>query len=451
MNVCYPVQHRPADQPTRLPSEEQLEAERISRQIDQDLLEAKKALDKKKQAVKLLVLEPVGQGSPRSDSQNVSLTLSHSYFQLAFTPAQFHRERNAWRSVIQLNVISSVKHVLDILEHQDDEARAGITLADIRRYRLVLSPLLASEESLRAVYDAGLGHISCSDFSVYVRAGNAWKATTATGGITPLGASASVQKPYSGTASLDLTGIVYASKEYMTELWQRARVALDCVDEFKYGTDDVPGFFLNDVVRIATLDYEPTDEDILRARIRTLGVEEHRLVMEKGMASGSDLYITDVSGSLSMRHTWVPYFSDVQTILFLAPLSFNQMLPEDRRVNRVEDSLTLWKQICQNKLLANASIILFFNKRDVLETTLKAGVQVKTYVPSYGDHPNDVVHVTKYFKEKFHKALKKLSPKPRTFLCYSISAIDARATTAMLRSVHEAILQTQLRNMDIIG
>lgn len=91
----------------------------------------------------------------------------------------------------------------------------------------------------------------------------------------------------------------------------------------------------------------------------------------------------------------------VQAIIFLAPLSFNQVLEEDRQVNRLEDSIYLWKEVCSNPLLARANIILFLNKMDILQKTLAAGIKVATYVPSYGSTPNDVENVTKYFKEKF--------------------------------------------------
>lgn len=58
----------------------------------------------------------------------------------------------------------------------------------------------------------------------------------------------------------------------------------------------------------------------------------------------------------------MPYFDDVDAILFLAPLAFHQMLEEDPHVNRLEDSLQLWRSICENKLLAHATVILFLNK-----------------------------------------------------------------------------------------
>ena len=39
--------------------------------------------------------------------------------------------------------------------------------------------------------------------------------------------------------------------------------------------------FLNDIDRITQRDYEPSDDDIVRARLRTVGVQEYKLVMEK--------------------------------------------------------------------------------------------------------------------------------------------------------------------------
>lgn len=55
--------------------------------------------------------------------------------------------------------------------------------------------------------------------------------------------------------------------------------------------------------------------------------------------------------------------------------------------------MNLWKEVCTSPLLARATIILFLNKMDILDSTLKAGVRVKTFVPTYGSQPNDVKHV----------------------------------------------------------
>ena len=85
----------------------------------------------------------------------------------------------------------------------------------------------------------------------------------------------------------------------------------------------------------------------------------------------------------------------MQAIIFLAPLTFNLTLEEDPSVNRIEDSIIIWKAICSNKLLERTAIILFLNKMDVLAATLGSGLRVKDYVPSYGDLPNDVPSVSR--------------------------------------------------------
>jgi len=85
----------------------------------------------------------------------------------------------------------------------------------------------------------------------------------------------------------------------------------------------------------------------------------------------------------------------VQAIIFLAPLTLNLNLEEDPTINRVEDSIIIWKAICSNKILERTTIILFLNKMDVLASALEGGLQVHDYVTSYGNLPNDVPSVAK--------------------------------------------------------
>lgn len=59
------------------------------------------------------------------------------------------------------------------------------------------------------------------------------------------------------------------------------------------------------------------------------------------------------------RHAWYPYFDDINAIIFLAPIScFDETLAEDKRVNRLQDSLLLWKAVCSTKILARVQFIL---------------------------------------------------------------------------------------------
>lgn len=71
-------------------------------------------------------------------------------------------------------------------------------------------------------------------------------------------------------------------------------------------------------------------------------------------------YVSDCS--IPQRHAWLPYFDDINALIFLAPIScFDERLAEDRRVNRLQDSILLWKAVCGSKLLQNVQLILVRN------------------------------------------------------------------------------------------
>lgn len=105
-----------------------------------------------------------------------------------------------------------------------------------------------------------------------------------------------------------------------------------------------------------------------------------------------------VNASLSLyrRLTYHLNFATVNAIIFLAPISaFDQTLAEDPRVNRLEDSMLLWRSVVSNKLLRNVNIILFLNKCDLLKAKLDAGVSLAYHMTSYRDRGNDYESVSK--------------------------------------------------------
>ncbi|OBZ74763.1 Guanine nucleotide-binding protein alpha-4 subunit [Grifola frondosa] len=85
-----------------------------------------------------------------------------------------------------------------------------------------------------------------------------------------------------------------------------------------------------------------------------------------------------------LRSLWTSYFPDVGSIIYLAPINaFDQFLVEDLDANRLEDSVTLWREVVSNRLLANAQMVLFLNKCDLLKAKLDDGVRLCDYVKSY--------------------------------------------------------------------
>ncbi|EJD01920.1 G-alpha-domain-containing protein [Fomitiporia mediterranea MF3/22] len=236
----------------------------------------------------------------------------------------------------------------------------------------------------------------------------------------------------------------------MKALW-RDKVVREIIRERKVKLLDCADFFLHEIERVASLRYTPSDDDVIRARLRTVGVQEHSLVFDSGPEPGREWLIYDVGGSRSLRAQWPAYFDDVHAIIFLAPINcFDERLVEDVRVNRLDDSMQLWKMVCSNKLLARTELVLFLNKCDLLDRKLKNGVRFGDFVKSYGDGENDAAPVGKFLRAKFMEVCKHYSKEHRGLHVHFTSVIDTQATAKTLAAVQDGILRSNLRHLDLI-
>lgn len=67
--------------------------------------------------------------------------------------------------------------------------------------------------------------------------------------------------------------------------------------------------FLNNITRVSSHGYIPTTDDILHARIQTMGVAEHTFDVSLHSRTVT-WHLFDVGGARGQRHTWIPYFDD---------------------------------------------------------------------------------------------------------------------------------------------
>ncbi|CAE6362697.1 unnamed protein product [Rhizoctonia solani] len=509
-----PPPNETPDQKTRRLREE-AEAKRVSDAIDEEIKEAR-VKDRKRKASEVRVLL-LGQSE-----SGKSTTLKQ--FQLMYSPNAFHAERSSWRAVIYLNLARSVRRILDALDPSsfledvepptpDPEQRPGTALsirteeklAHISELRLRLQPLMLLEDQLNRTLAGDLSGNDLEptrlgsyaaphresgdkkDKEVAVRSGSTWKKAL----NTFKGKRDDDDDAYTWDDPNDPGHTIFALREDMLGLWRDPFVQ-DVLHKQRLQLEHTAGFFLNDMERITERRYIPTDDDVLRARLKTLGVVEHHFALDRGAEKGVDWRIYDVGGARGQRHVWAPFFSDVNAIIFLAvriflyvrfrlgpdpiilplyitishpfhypnptppkqqqqPISaFDQMLAEDRRVNRIEDSIQLFKMMCGNKLLANVNIVLFLNKCDLLKKKLAAGIKVSKYVTSYGDRPNDYEHVSKYFRTKFGAIQRDYSVAPRELYVHLTSVTDTRATSAIIHNVRDIILRQNLKNSSLM-
>ena len=60
--------------------------------------------------------------------------------------------------------------------------------------------------------------------------------------------------------------------------------------------------------------------------------------------------------------------------MFLAAISeYDQVLPEDGQTNRLKESVYLFQRILNYEWFWNTSVVLFLNKKDLLEEKCKSG------------------------------------------------------------------------------
>lgn len=84
--------------------------------------------------------------------------------------------------------------------------------------------------------------------------------------------------------------------------------------------------FCADLDRVWDKGYVPTDQDLLRSRLRTTGITE--TVFDLGQLT---YRMFDVGGQRSERKKWIHCFENVNCLLFLVAISgYDQCLVEDK-------------------------------------------------------------------------------------------------------------------------
>ena len=88
--------------------------------------------------------------------------------------------------------------------------------------------------------------------------------------------------------------------------------------------------FFHSIDKIGSPDYSPTDQDILRARVKTTGITETKFQI------GNFTYqMFDLGGQRSERKKWIHCFENVMAIIFMVALSeFDQVLIENEKIVR---------------------------------------------------------------------------------------------------------------------
>lgn len=149
--------------------------------------------------------------------------------------------------------------------------------------------------------------------------------------------------------------------------------------------------------------YLPDDDDILRTRMRSVGIEEAEFKF-----NDMKFRMIDVGGQRSERRKWIHCFQEViNAIIYCASLSeYDMMLREDSETNRMEESLKLFSEICNSRWFDKTPIILFLNKLDLFQVKIQE-VPLERFFSNYsGGH--DEKKALEYIRARYSERAKDL-------------------------------------------
>ncbi|XP_077105125.1 guanine nucleotide-binding protein subunit alpha-14 isoform X1 [Ranitomeya variabilis] len=230
--------------------------------------------------------------------------------------------------------------------------------------------------------------------------------------------------------------------EAIKKLWEDPGIQ-ECYDRRReYQLSDSTKYYLGDIDRIAVTGYIPTQQDVLRVRVPTTGIIEYPFDLENII-----FRMVDVGGQRSERRKWIHCFENVTSIIFLVALSeYDQVLAECDNENRMEESKALFKTIITYPWFQNSSVILFLNKKDLLEEKILFSHLID-YFPEFTGSKQDA----KSAREFILKLYQDQNPdKEKVIYSHFTCATDTENIRFVFAAVKDTILQLNLREFNLV-
>ncbi|XP_053321433.1 guanine nucleotide-binding protein subunit alpha-11 [Spea bombifrons] len=217
----------------------------------------------------------------------------------------------------------------------------------------------------------------------------------------------------------------------------------ECYDRRReYQLSDSAKYYLTDVDRISKPGYLPTQQDVLRVRVPTTGIIEYPFDLENTI-----FRMVDVGGQRSERRKWIHCFEKVTSIMFLVALSeYDQVLVESDNENRMEESKALFRTIITYPWFQNSSVILFLNKKDLLEDKIMYSHLVD-YFPEFDGPQRDATTAREFILKMFVD----LNPdSDKIIYSHFTCATDTENIRFVFAAVKDTILQINLKEYNLV-
>lgn len=206
-------------------------------------------------------------------------------------------------------------------------------------------------------------------------------------------------------------------------------------------TDTVISYF-DSILRIGQSNYMPSDQDVLRSRVKSTGITETTFVIDQ-----LTYRMFDVGGQRSERKKWIHCFENVTALMFLVAISeYDQVLFEDESVNRLQESLTLFDSICNSRWFIKTSIILFLNKIDLFAEKIARSPLGEFFKDYKGGENYDAA--CQYLLQKFVS----LNTRADTKQIYThlTCATETKQIKFVMNAVNDIVVHDNLRNVGLL-
>jgi len=245
------------------------------------------------------------------------------------------------------------------------------------------------------------------------------------------------------TIANELTELSVGGEGWTTELgnqidklWKDKGIQEAFSKRAEFQLNDSAQYYFDALERINAADYIPTEQDVLRSRVRTTGI------VEINFNYGNLRFrLFDVGGQRNERKKWIHCFQGVTAAIFCVALSeYDQKLFEDENQNRMKESLLLFDEICNSRWFIDTSMILFLNKTDLFREKIKK-IDLNVCFEEYKGGL-DYDNASKFIKERFEELNKSDTKQVYThFTC----ATDTNNIKFVFNAVKDIILQNNLR------
>jgi len=231
--------------------------------------------------------------------------------------------------------------------------------------------------------------------------------------------------------------------DHFKKLWNDAGILKTFENRSKFQLTDSAEYFFEKIDEIAVENYLPSEQDVLRSRVRTTGIVENNFEID-----GNQFKMFDVGGQRNERKKWIHCFENVTAVLFVGVLSeYDLVLYEDENMNRMEETLNLFDEICNSRWFRETSVILFLNKRDMFEKKiLKVPL---TVCPVFADYTGENTY--KAGCELIGETFKDKNRNPEKVIYSHVTcATDTSNVAAVFNAVKDIIIRKSLGEAGLV-